>query len=259
MSQKRQVEPDWVVRTHVVGLSAGTSIPPHTHDWDQLVYASRGVLSVQAEAGAWVVPPERAVWVPAGTEHALETSGSVRLATLYLSPELPLRLPRRCTVVHIAPLVRELILHTTREGMLDRGVPRHRRLLEFLLDQLSELPSVPLRLPSPSDPRARKAASLLRSDPAISASAEELAQAAGASKRTLERLFLTETGLTFGRWRQQLRLLEALKRLAAGEPVTTVALRVGYESPSAFISMFRGALGETPGRYYSAPAQRASG
>ena len=130
-------------------------------------------------------------------------------------------------------------------------MPEHARLVDFLLDQLHALPTMPLALPMPRDPRALWMADVLRADPADSTPLEQLAQSTGAGKRTLERLFRDETGLTFGRWRRQVRLLEALRLIAAGRPVTTVALDVGYESPSAFMAMFKNSLGTTPSRYYA--------
>jgi AraC-like DNA-binding protein len=132
-------------------------------------------------------------------------------------------------------------------------VPAHANLIGLLVDQLQALPAIPLQLPAPRDARAKRAASFLRENPSHAASLERIARRAGASKRTLERLFLRETGMSFGLWRQQLRLMQALERLAAGESVTEVALAVGYESTSAFISRFRQVLGTTPGRYYSSP------
>ena len=153
-------------------------------------------------------------------------------------------------MVHVSALLRELVLHTVRLGHLDRTVEAEARLGGVLVDQLLEVPALPLSLPQPRDPRARRVADELVASPAGQATLAELARGSGASPRTLERLFLRETGLSFGRWRQRARVLHALRRLAAGQPVTTVALDVGYDSTSAFIAMFRRELGTTPGRYY---------
>ena len=159
-------------------------------------------------------------------------------------------LGRECCVVHISPFLRELIGHVVGIGMLDKTVPEHFRLIGVVVDQLAEIPTVPLRLPMPRDRRAGKVAEQLRRNPGDPRPLDQIARGAGASKRTIERLFRAETGLTMGQWRRQLRLLSALKRLAGGEAVTNVALGVGYESPSAFIAMFKSALGTTPSRYY---------
>jgi len=158
-------------------------------------------------------------------------------------------------VLAIPPLLSELILHTTAQGPLRRDVPEHRRLVDFLLDQLRVLPVVPLELPMPRDPRALRVARRLREEPGEQAPIHGLARAAGASRRTLERLFRKETGMPLGRWRQQARLLHAMRLLARGEAVTSIALEVGYQSPSAFIEAFSSALGTTPGRYYRAHAE----
>ena len=250
MSETRQVDAA-VVRTHSVRYSPTTRLQPHTHDWGQLVYALEGVMMVSTHAGSWVVPPQRAVWIPPQVEHWIEMSGFVFMRSLYLVPELTRSLPETCRVIQVSLLLRELILHVVRFGALQRSVPEHGRLVGFLLDQLETVDAVPLELPMPRDPRALRLAERLRANPGEPTPLGELARGTGASTRTLERLFRSETGLTLGRWRQQLRLLQALRLIAAGRAVTTVALDVGYESPSAFISMFKSALGTTPGRYYA--------
>lgn len=230
------------------------TIRPHSHTWHQLIYAAQGVMSVHTAQGEWVVPPHRAVWAPAGVEHSLAMVGSVSLQTLYVATSVSHLLPASCSVVNVSPLLRELILHIIRIGMLDRRVPEHAHLIDFLLDQLPVLPATPLQLPLPRDPRARHVADRLRARPDDPGSVHQLAGAAGASGRTIERIFVTETGMTFGRWRQQARLLHAIRLLAAGNPVTEVALDVGYESVSAFIAVFKSTFGTTPNRYFESQA-----
>ena len=154
-------------------------------------------------------------------------------------------------MVNVSPLLRELILSTIEIGMLNRTVGTHKHLIDIILDQFRTLPTIPLNLPMPADARALRVAEIVRANPGEAKSLDHLAKTIGASKRTIERLFLTETEMTFGKWRQQLRMLHALRLLAAGEPVTTAALEVGYDSTSAFISAFKTAVGTTPGRYYS--------
>ncbi len=239
------------IRSLALTYQSGFVIPPHRHAWAQLIYASRGVMSVRTDTGAWVVPTHRAVWVPGEVEHAIEMSGEVAMRTLYLAPGLARGVPETCAVVNVSPLLRELILHAVELGPLDAAEPQHARLIGVILDQLATLPAVPLRVPAPKDPRAQRAAAWLRANPGDGASLEHIARRVGASKRTLERVFRDETGMSFGAWRQQLRLLQALPLLAAGEPVTNVALAVGYDSTSAFIARFRAVLGTTPGRYYT--------
>lgn len=245
-----------LVRTLAVGYSSGTVLEHHTHDWAQLVYASEGVMSVHTDEGSWVVPSHRGVWIPAGVRHSIAMEGRVSMRTLYIAPRLVGTLPPHCSVVTVSPLLRQLILHTIAKGMLRRDVPEHRRLADFLLDQLRVLPAVPLELPMPRDARALRVAHQLREDPGGTMPLDQLARSAGASRRTLERLFQKETGLALGRWRQQARLLHAMRLLARGEPVTSTALEVGYESTSAFIAAFSEVLGTTPGRYYRQHEER---
>ena len=242
---------DIVIRTLACRYSPGYVIPPHSHDWDQLVYASEGVMTIHTSQGSWVVPPHRAAWVPAFVEHSVEMSGPVSMRTLYLAPGLSPAPPRECCTVNVPPLLRELILEAVNRGMLRRNVPAEERLTAVMMDQIEALPAAPLQLPMPRDARARKVADLLRANPAEAASLARIAKQVGASPRTLERLFRSEANMAFGKWRQRLRLLHALRLLAAGEPVTAVALEAGYDSTSAFISMFKRELGTTPSRYHA--------
>lgn len=229
---------------------SGHRVPAHHHDWHQLIYATTGVMTTHTPDGTWIVPTSRAVWVPARVEHAIEMSGSVAMRTLYVSPRLRASLPAKCQVAGLSPLLRELILHVVALGGLHRHKPAERRLMDVLLDQLHQLPADELHLPQPREPRARRIAEWLIEQPGDRRSTAELARAAAWSKRTLERTFKNATGMSFGRWRQQLRLIHALRLLAADQPVTNVALDVGYDSLSAFVFAFRKAFGVTPGRYY---------
>lgn len=230
-------------------LKAGHVIPEHTHPEDQLLFASKGVMTLQTKQGVWVVPPMRAVWIPANTLHAVSMSGQVSMRTLYLEPRLGRGLPGRCFVINVAPLLKELILHACRYARLNKKVGKQRRIIEMIVDQLNEAESIPLQLPQLSDSRALRVAQTLFADPGDRRTLMKLCTDSGASKRTIERLFLDETKMTFGKWRQQLRLLRAMELLAAGEKVSFAAAEAGYESTSAFISMFRKQLGTTPRRY----------
>jgi len=236
--------------------SAGYVIPLHFHDRDQVVYASRGVMTVRALDSAWVVPTDRAVWIPAKLPHTITMSGMVSMRTLYLRPRLAKTLPRSCCVVNVSALLRELILHACKYPSLSRRSKTHAHLIAMLLDQLESVQAVSLQLPSPSDPRAARVAESLQRDPGDPRSLDALCQKAGASKRTIERLFLEETRLSLGKWRQQLRLMRSLQLLAAGEKITHAALEAGYSTPSAFIAMFRKTLGTTPRRYFGNPSRQ---
>jgi AraC-like DNA-binding protein len=247
------VVPDDVPRP-VSGLShdypSGWKIPRHHHRKGQLVYASSGVMTVTTGDGTWVVPPQRAVWVPGSTDHEIAMSSVVRMRTLYLAREAGTRLPTRCCVVFVRALLRELILRAVAFEPLYPETGPEERLVNVLLDEIESTPIAPLHLPLPVEARLRVVVDGLRANPADARSLGAWAALAGASARTLARLFERETGMTFGSWRQQLRLLRSLELLAGGQSVTSVALSLGYESPSAFVSMFRRNLGRTPGRYF---------
>ena len=225
-------------------------IPQHYHPEDQLVFASTGVMTVRTRQGIWVVPPLRAVWIPAETPHSIAIHGPVSMRTLYFLPRLVRALPAKCFVMNVSPLLAELILHACKFSRLNKSFPVQKRIIEILVDQLEASRSVPLQLPHPSDSRAIRIVQALLADPAEQRTLEKLCKDCGASKRTIERLFLAETKMTFGKWRQQLRLLHAMQRLASGEKVIGAALDAGYRSPSAFIAMFRKQLGTTPVQYF---------
>ena len=225
---------------------AGDLVPPHSHGRHQLVYASEGVMTVSADAGTWLVPPERAVWMPAGIVHRIRMQGPVAMRSLYFAPDEVPDPFARGSVVDVPVLLRELILAVVAlPNDYDPAGPGG-RLVAVLLDQVRALKAAPLHLPRPRDARLRRIADGLAEDPADGRTLEHWAQIVGASRRTLARRFRQETGMSFRDWRARLRLLWALERLAAHASVTDVALDLGYESPSAFIHMFRKTFGTTP-------------
>jgi AraC-like DNA-binding protein len=240
---------------HLASVSADLKdrevIPEHSHPEDQLIFASRGVMTVRTQQEIWVVPPLRAVWIPAGTIHSVATTGRVAMRTLYFLPGIARPLPGKCFVMSVSPLLRELILHACQSSILRRTVAAHRSLIYMIVAQLKAASSVPLQLPRPTDARARRITLALWKDPSEHRTLDDLCQRCGASRRTIQRIFLAETKMSFARWRQQLRLLHALRLLARGEKVSVVALEAGYNSPSAFISMFRKQLGTTPSAYFA--------
>jgi AraC-like DNA-binding protein len=236
----------------------GEVIPEHFHPEDQLAFASTGVMTVRTSSGIWVVPPFRAVWIPAGTRHSIAMSGPVSLRTLYFLPRLLAALPKKCFVMNVSSLLAELILHACTFARLSMKIPQQKRIIEIIVDQLHAVHSIPLQLPRPADSRAVRIMNRLLDEPGEQRSLLTLCKDCGASKRTIERLFLAETKMTFGRWRQQLRLLHAMQSLASGEKVIRAAMDAGYNSPSAFISMFRKQLGTTPTRYFGSGGEPAS-
>jgi len=262
MSQKRQHaffdrlgKKQSQIATLTHDYPAGHVIPLHFHDWDQIVYASRGVMTVRTTAGTWVVPTHRAVWIPAAVPHTITMSGTVAMRTLYLKPRLARTLPRSCCVVNVSPLLKELILHACNFATLKKRIQWQRHLIDAIVDQLKAIQMVPLQLPNLSDPRGLRVAEILIADPSDARPLAQICKQAGAGKRTVERLFQEEVGMTFGKWRQQLRLMQAMRLLAEGAKVTHAALEAGYSTPSAFISMFRKALGTTPTLYFRATAK----
>lgn len=262
MSQKRQPAVfirSTDIRSQITTLThdyaAGFVIPYHFHDRDQLVYASQGVMTIRTSEGAWVVPTRRAVWIPTKIPHTIRMSGTVAMRTLYLKPGLAKRLPRSCCVVHVSALLKELILKACELGSL-RGKPRWQGdLIGVIIHQLEATRVVPLQLPNPTDPRALRITKLLSENPADRRALAVLCKTAGASKRTMERIFKDDIGMTFAQWRQQLRLMRAMELLAEGAKVTHAALESGYSTPSAFISMFRKSMGTTPTMYFKTDAQ----
>ena len=173
------------------------------------------------------------------------------MRSVYVRDEPAAELPISCGVVGVTPLLRELILTAADAPQLYDVNGRDGQIMDLILSEIRSSPVMPLHLPEPADSRLNQITTAIRKNPADTRTLEEWGQHAGASPRTLARLFPAETGMTFRHWQQQARLLEGLMRLAEGEAVTSVALEVGYENPSAFISMFRRTLGITPGRYFS--------
>jgi AraC-like DNA-binding protein len=240
----------------VRGLAAtyrdGHVLDLHTHPWAQLVYAASGVMRVATPAAAWLTPPTRAIWVPGGTPHEIEMRGTVAMRTLYLAPSDPDTRLQACRAIEVAPLLRELILHIVRIGMLDVDNQGHARMEGLLVDLLAAAETAPLELPLPRDPRARRLADRILGAPGEEASLADLARDAGASLRTLQRLFQAETRLPLETWRNRARMQQAVVSLSRGASVTETALETGYQSVSAFIAAFKRAFGQTPARYRAA-------
>jgi AraC-like DNA-binding protein len=247
----RHLEDGLAVRTLATTYRDHHRLETHSHPWAQLVYAASGVMRVATPEASWLVPPTRAIWMPARVPHAIDMRGSVAMRTLYLAPELD-DLPAVCRVLEVAPLLRELILHIVQLRMLDVRRPEHERLVGLLLDLLTAEAAAPLELPLPRDARARGFAERLLAEPGTGAPLDTLARTAGASLRTLQRLFQAETGLSLEAWRARARMQHAVVLLATGASVTETAFDSGYQSPSAFIAAFKRSVGVTPSRYRAA-------
>ncbi|MCO1579205.1 helix-turn-helix transcriptional regulator [Crossiella sp. SN42] len=226
-------------------LAAGSGIDPHRHDDNQIHYAATGVLAVTTDAGRWLAPATKALWVPAGVTHEHRAYGRIELHLIGLPvTQNPLGLTQPA-VLAVGPLLREVIIAYT---AMTGDTPERRRLLAVLLDQLRRSPQEPIRLPAARDARLAAVCARLHADPADARTLGEFGAEIGASERTLSRLCRAELGMSFPQWRTQLRLQHALMLLAEDLPVTTVAHRCGWATPSAFIDVFRRAFGHTPGR-----------
>ena len=195
MSQKRQTaifDPLGDRHSQITTLThdypAGHVVPSHFHDRDQLVYASRGVMTVRTGEGTWVVPTQRAVWIPAAIPHTITMSGTVAMRTLYLKARLARNLPRDCCVVNVPALLKDLILNACTSGALRKTIKWQGHLICVIVDQLEAIQMVPLQLPNPSDPRARRVAAVLLADPSDRRPLAHICKVAGASKRTVETL-----------------------------------------------------------------------
>lgn len=238
---------------------AGHLIEPHSHTRGQLVYAAHGVIMVAAEGGQWIVPPTRGIWMPAGSEHWIRCIGNVQMRSLYVRPDAAPHLPMHSHAVGISPLLRELILAAMTVTLPYAKASRDGRLMSLLLDELQALPVLPLHLPQPNDPRLRRICARLLDHPVDGSTLADWAERLEVDVKTIQRLFARETGMTFGQWRQQARLLRALEKLASGEKIIDIALSLGYESPSAFAAMFRRQFGEPPSGFFGSGARLTGG
>ncbi|WP_417795071.1 AraC family transcriptional regulator [Terasakiella pusilla] len=229
---------------------AGTEATPHSHAWGQLLYASSGIMQAMAQGSIWVIPPQRAVWIPPHVVHSIKVVHTVTMRNMYVAPHALQGLPDHCQVMSVSPLLRELIAEAVTYPALFDVEGAQGRLVRVLLDQLKAAPSSSLHLPVPETGPIQHIAEHLKTDPADDSTLEDWADRLGTTTRTLARNFKKQTDMTFGQWRQQARLLEALSRLAANQPVAHIAQDLGYSSQSAFSAMFKKALGVTPGQFF---------
>ena len=230
-------------------LAKGEGYRFHRHRRAQLVYATSGVMTVTTHSAAYVVPSQRAVWMPPGIEHRIIANRPVAMRSLYVEPLLVTSLPAEPCVLQVTPLLRELIITAISVGNHYPLDSPHGRIMQVIIDQVSTQPVASLVLRLPTDQRLLRITQALMLNPGDRRILGEWARDVGASRRTINRLFARQTGMSFQLWRQQLRLLRALEMLATGMPVTHIAMELGYHNTSAFIAMFRRCLGTTPARY----------
>jgi AraC-like DNA-binding protein len=248
------IDPDDVPRP-IVAFGAkmsdaeGFELEPHCHKKGQMLLVQRGALSCEVEGGLWIVPPRSAIWIPGGALHALRVTGALEGYNAFVDPDAGARLPESCCAVSVTPLLRELLSRAAHLPYFYDEGGANARLVAVLLDELAAAQVEDLHLPMPTDPRLRNVVDRMMASPADRGTLEIWAQRAGMSERTLERLINRETGMSFGRWRQQLGVVLAVQWLAGGTSIQQVAGDLGYESVPSFVTMFRKALGTSPGRY----------
>jgi AraC-like DNA-binding protein len=227
---------------------AGFVDPLHCHELSQLSYSAYGTISIITEMSSFVLPPHRAIWIPAGTMHELHCRAGVSTYTLYIDPAIGGQ-SDQCRVFEVSDLVRALIFEVGRFAVGYDVEGREGRIAQLLLDEVERMPGIPSEIAMPRDRRLLRVCRALIDDPADQRNIDDWANVAGMGRRTFTRLFKDETGAGFAAWRQQVRLMAALSRLALGQPITTVAFDVGYESASAFTAMFHRAFGQPPSAY----------
>lgn len=227
-------------------------VPSHWHRKGQLLFALGGGVTCRVPSGWWMVPPHCGVWIPGGMEHSNIATANARIFFVYIEPGAA-DLPDRCCTLSISPLLRELIIELS--DSVEEDEARDALLTRILLTELPRMPVQQLHLPISSEPRLRRIAEALAEDPADRSTLAEWANRVALSESSLARLVVKETGLSFGRWRQQLHLIVAIRELASGASVQQVSADLGYDSVTAFITMFKKALGKPPAKYLSSIAQ----
>ena len=241
--------PKQPVTVNVRTLPANGHVATHAHAWAQLACTLRGAVRLRAGHTTWIVPPTRAVWIPPRVEHEVTLIGEVELRTVYVDASAAPRALSTCDVIDVSALMRELIeslAHVTKKT----NPLRYQLLSQLLLEELRTAPTLSLDLRLPEDRRLRALCEALLDDPGATFGLEEWAPKVGASPRTLARLFQQELGMTFGQWRQRVRLAHAAALVSVGQPLATVAASLGYESASAFSAMFKRALGRSPREFF---------
>jgi AraC-like DNA-binding protein/quercetin dioxygenase-like cupin family protein len=224
----------------------GFEIEPHHHTRDQLIYAVSGLMRVRSAHEAWIVPPDRAVYLPGGMTHSIGMRGAVAMRTLYIAPGSVPGLPAAATVIAVSNLLRELILALIDEPLLYDRAGRGGAIAALLGSEIARAPRLPLVIPMPRDARLRRVCAALLADPSDMRTLDGWSHDAGASPRTLARLFEGELHLTFTAWRQRVRFHNALEAIARDEPIEKIAADNGYRSPSAFAAAFRAVIGHAP-------------
>lgn len=235
----------------------GYFVPQHSHSRAQLLCASQGVVLVTTDAGRWMIPGDHAMWIPAGVKHSVEIVGDVFMRSIYIAVDAISGVPDYLHVVGMTDLMRCLIIDATLVDSIPEPGSRDALVIELILKDLHTLPQRPLGLPFPADIRLQKLCREFVKAPLARATIDDWANRMAMSRRSFTRHFQRETGVSLSIWRQQACLFAAVPRLTEGEPVTSVALDLGYDSVSAFTTMFRRMLGVSP-KFYSPRMHSAS-
>ncbi len=220
----------------------------HSHDAGQLIGSLAGLLSVTTESGSWVVPATHAIWIPRRKSHSMRSHGPFSGWSVYVTADACAELPMEPRTIRVSGLLREAV-HRAADWSGPPVSGRERRLAGVVLDEIATLPTEPLGLPHPLDPRVRRVTDAILADLADNRPLDAWAAWAAIAPRTLARRFANETGFSFTEWHQRARALRSIELLAEGAAVTTIAIDLGYGNVSAFIAMFRRTIGVTPGRY----------
>ncbi|WP_174873194.1 AraC family transcriptional regulator [Vogesella oryzae] len=231
---------------------AGHATVRHSHPTAQLLYGIAGVMRVLTARGQWIVPPTRAIYIPPGHWHEVHMLSPAQMRSVYVQPSALAGMPQQCCVLAVTPLWRELLLAAVRCPPPVLPGTRAARLLALLLEEMEVLETLPLALPTPDDALLAPLCNALQAQPDDARSSDDWAARLGVDVRTLQRRFVRATGMNFGAWRRQARLMHALAQLAAGARVLDVALDAGYASPSAFSAMFRRQFGVVPSEFFGA-------
>jgi len=234
------------ITTLAYDYAAKHTVPDHAHGSDQLIYATSGLMEVSSDHGTWLIPPQFALWIPARTFHQIHMPGQVSMRTLYLRPDLAARPEPHCLVLHVKPLLRELIIEAVNAGQLHRRNREECVLCDLLILQLQKASPVPICVAMPRERRALAVAEATLRNPAESRSMASLCSEVGVGARTIQRAYLKDVGTSFESWRRQVRLMKAVELLVSGYSIKEVAGMVGYCQPSAFVEMFRKTFGTTP-------------
>lgn len=235
------------VRVVARNLAADELLLAHSHPWAQVTYAQDGVIQVLANQQTWFVPPLRAIWIPAGVEHEVRTLEKAQLRAIYVDEHVVPIAGDQCVVLEVSTLMRELVRTLT---ALDQPGSREEHLVATLLDELALAESLPMSVAMPGDKRLRALCESLLADPASHLTLHDFSRQVGASERTLARLFERELDMSFGMWRQQMRLARAAPLIARGLPLSAVAAELGYASQSAFSAMFKKTFGKSPSEFF---------